>query len=209
FIKKAGTIILASSVLIWFLASFGTTDGAFGMVEDINTSILAVIGGFVAPLFSPLGFGNWQSTVATLMGLVAKEEVVGVFGVLYGVAGDALELVEEGAFGSLSAIAMHFTALSAYSFLVFNLLCAPCFAAIGAIRREMNSARWTWFAVGYQCTFAYAIALIVYQLGSLFTGNGFGMGTVVALALIALLIYLLARPNRALPQTARRIGMAA
>lgn len=209
FIKKAGTIILASSVLIWFLSSFGSTEGGFGMVEDIDTSILAVIGGAVAPLFAPLGFGNWQSTVATVMGLVAKEEVVGVFGVLYGVAGDALELVEEGAFGSLGAIAMHFTALSAYSFLIFNLLCAPCFAAMGAIRREMNSAKWTGFAIGYQCVFAYAIALIAYQLGSLFAGNGFGLGTIVALALVALLIYLLARPNRALPQAARRVGMAA
>ena len=119
----------------------------------MDTSLLAVVGGFLAPIFSPLGFGNWQSSVATIMGLVAKEEVVGVFGVLYGVAGDAMELVEAGAFGELGAIAMHFTALSAYSFMVFNLLCAPCFAAIGAIKREMNSAKWTWFAIGYQCGF--------------------------------------------------------
>lgn len=137
------------------------------MVEDMDASILAAIGSFVAPIFAPLGFGNWQSTVATVLGLVAKEEVVGVFGVLYGVAGDALELVEEGAFNELGPIAQHFTALSAYSFLIFNLLCAPCFAAIGAIKREMNNPKWTWFAIGYQTVFAYTIALIVYQLGLL------------------------------------------
>ena len=158
FIKRAGTVILASSILIWFLSSFGSVDGAFTMVEDMDHSILAAMGNTVAWIFTPLGFGNWQSTVATIMGLVAKEEVVAVFGVLYGVAGDAMELVEAGAFQELGPIAAHFTGLSAFSFLIFNLLCAPCFAAIGAIKREMNSPKWTWFAIGYQCGLAYTVA---------------------------------------------------
>ena len=194
FIKRAGTVILAASVVIWFLSGFGMVDGAFTMVEDMNNSILAAIGNGFAWIFTPLGFGNWQSAVATVMGLVAKEEVVGVFGVLYGVAGDAMALVEEGAFMALSPIAMHFTALSGFSFLLFNLLCAPCFAAIGAIRREMNSAKWTWFAILYQCGFAYAVSLIVYQLGLLLAGGGFGIGTIAALLILALLVYLLFRP---------------
>ena len=193
FIKKAGTVILLASIFVWFTKSFGFVDGSFGMVEDMAASILAAIGSFVAPIFAPLGFGNWQSTVATVLGLVAKEEVVGVFGVLYGVAGDALELVEEGAFNELGPIAQHFTALSAYSFLIFNLLCAPCFAAIGAIKREMNNPKWTWFAIGYQTVFAYTIALIVYQLGLLFTGGSFGIGTIAALVLLAAYIWLLVR----------------
>ena len=193
FIKKAGTVILLASIFVWFTKSFGFVDGSFGMVEDMDASILAAIGSFVAPIFAPLGFGNWQSTVATVLGLVAKEEVVGVFGVLYGVAGDALELVEEGAFNELGPIAQHFTALSAYSFLIFNLLCAPCFAAIGAIKREMNNPTWTWFAIGYQTAFAYTIALIVYQLGLLFTGGSFGIGTIAALVLLAAYIWLLVR----------------
>ena len=193
FIKKAGTVILLASIFVWFTKSFGFVDGSFGMVEDMDASILAAIGSFVAPIFAPLGFGNWQSTVATVLGLVAKEEVVGVFGVLYGVAGDALELVEEGAFNELGPIAQHFTALSAYSFLIFNLLCAPCFAAIGAIKREMNNPKWTWFAIGYQTVFAYTIALIVYQLGLLFTGGSFGIGTIAALVLLAAYIWLLVR----------------
>ena len=197
FIRRAGTIILASSVLIWFLKSFGVSGGALGMVDNMDESLLAAIGNAVAWVFSPLGFGNWQSTVATVMGLVAKEEVVSVFGVLYGVAGDAMELVESGAFEGLSPIAAHFTGLSAFSFLIFNLLCAPCFAAIGAIRREMNSASWTWFAIGYQCAFAYAMSLIVYQLGLWFTTGAFGAATVAALAALALLLYLLLRPHRA------------
>ena len=197
FIKRAGTVILASSVLIWFLKSFGVSGGALGMVDNMDESLLAAIGNAVAWVFSPLGFGNWQSTVATVMGLVAKEEVVSVFGVLYGVAGDAMEMVESGAFEGLSPIAAHFTGLSALSFLVFNLLCAPCFAAIGAIRREMNSASWTWFAIGYQCAFAYAMSLIVYQLGLWFTTGAFGAATVAALAALALLLYLLLRPHRA------------
>ena len=193
FIKKAGTIILLASVVVWFLQAFGFTEEGFQMVEDMDQSILAAIGGAIAPLFAPLGFGNWQSTVATLLGLVAKEEVVGVFGVLYGVAGDALALVEEADFGALSAIAAHFTSLSAYSFLVFNLLCAPCFAAIGAIKREMNNAKWTWFAIGYQTVFAYAVALVVYQFGALATGAGLGLGTIAALAVTAGFIYLIFR----------------
>ena len=193
FIKKAGTVILLASIFVWFTKRFGFVDGSFGMVEDMDASILAAIGSFVAPIFAPLGFGNWQSTVATVLGLVAKEEVVGVFGVLYGVAGDALELVEEGAFNELGPIAQHFTALSAYSFLIFNLLCAPCFAAIGAIKREMNNPKWTWFAIGYQTVFAYTIALIVYQLGLLFTGGSFGIGTIAALVLLAAYIWLLVR----------------
>ena len=197
FIKRAGTVILASSVLIWFLKSFGVSGGALGMVDNMDESLLAAIGNAVAWVFSPLGFGTWQSTVATVMGLVAKEEVVNVFGVLYGVAGDAMELVESGAFEGLSPIAAHFTGLSAFSFLVFNLLCAPCFAAIGAIRREMNSVSWTWFAIGYQCAFAYAMSLIVYQLGLWFTTGAFGAATVAALAALALLLYLLLRPHRA------------
>ena len=168
--------------------SCGAVAGAAG--------ILAAIGGFVAPLFAPLGFGTWQSTVATVMGLVAKEEVVGVFGVLYGVVGDAMELVDSGAFDQLGAIASHFTALSAYSFLIFNLLCAPCFAAIGAIKREMANAKWTLFAVGYQCVFAYAISLCVYQLGLLFGSGIFTFGTVAALLVVAGLLFLLFRPYR-------------
>lgn len=195
FIKRAGTVILLASVVIWFASNFGFIDGAFGMVEDMDKSILAAVGSFISPIFKPLGFGNWQASVATIMGLVAKEEVVGVFGVLYGVAGDALELVETGSFSGLSAIAAHFTALSAFSFLIFNLLCAPCFAAMGAIKREMNSSKWTWFAIGYLCAFAYTISLIVYQIGALVTGGGFTMGTVVAIVLLIGLIYLLVRKN--------------
>ena len=204
FIKRAGTIILAASVLIWFTSSFGF-EGGFHMVEDMNDSMLAVMGGAIAPIFTPLGFGNWQSSVATIMGLVAKEEVVGVFGVLYGVAGDALAMVEEGALEGLSAIAIHFTALSAFSFLIFNLLCAPCFAAMGAIKREMNSAKWTAFAIGYLCVFAYIIALITYQFGMLFLGNGFTVLTAVAVLLLALLVWLLLRRNPYEHQASRRI----
>ena len=158
------------------------------MVEDTELSVLAAFGSFIAPIFAPLGFGNWQSTVATVMGLVAKEEVVGVFRVLFGVSGHALAKVEEGSFGGLAPIAAHFTALSAYSFLIFNLLCAPCFASSGAIKREMNNARGTWFAIGYQTLFAYTASLIVYQLGLFFSGQGFGIGTVVAFLLVAMYI---------------------
>ncbi len=191
FIKKAGTVILLASVLIWFLSGFGFTDGSFGMVEDMDTSILATIGNAVAPIFSPLGFGGWQAAVASIMGFVAKEEVVGVFGVLFGV-----ELMDGGAVGgNLAGMAEHFTAISAYAFLVFNLLCAPCFAAMGAIRREMNSGKWTAFAIGYQMVFAYVIAMLVNQFGMLFTGNGFGVGTAAAVIALALLVYMVVRPG--------------
>jgi ferrous iron transport protein B len=190
FIKRAGTVILLASIAIWFLSGFGFVNGAFGMVEDMDKSILAVIGGLIAPIFTPLGFGQWQHAVATLMGLLAKEEVVGVFGVLFGVAGDAAELA---AGAGLAPIAAHFTTLSGFSFLIFNLLCAPCFAAMGAIRREMNSAKWTFATIGYLCAFAYVISLIVFQLGTLFSGGGFSAWTVVAFALVAALCYLLLR----------------
>lgn len=196
FVKRAGTVILAASVLIWFLSNFGLANGSFGLVEDMDLSILAVLGGLIAPIFAPLGFGNWQSAVATIMGLVAKEEVVGVFGVLYGVSGDALVLVEEGAVAGLSPIATHFTALSGFSFLLFNLLCAPCFAAIGAIKREMNDAKWTWYAIGYLCIFAYSVSIIVYQLGMFFGGNGFNLGTAAAILVLAFMLYMIFRRNK-------------
>ncbi len=192
FIKRAGTVILASSVILWFLQGFGFTDGAFGMVEDNNSSLLAVLGGAVSFLFAPLGFGNWQATVATVTGLIAKENVVSTFGVLLGFA----EVAEDGAeiWGN---IALAFTPLSAYSFMIFNLLCAPCFAAMGAIKREMNNGRWTAAAIGYMCGFAYGTALIVYQLGGLITGEvPFGVGTVAALLVLAGFLYLLVRKNR-------------
>ena len=180
FIRRAGTIILASSVVLWFLQAFGFQDGVFQMVEDNNTSLLAAIGSFIAPIFAPLGFGNWKDAVATFTGLIAKENVVGTFGVLYGFA----EVAEDGA-EIWATLAAGFTGLTAYSFMLFNLLCAPCFAAMGAIRREMNSAKWTWAAIGYMTVFAYAVSLIVYQLGSLFTGGSFNIGTVAALLVLA------------------------
>lgn len=194
FIKRAGTLILLASIVIWFLSSFGISDGSLCMVEDMDASVLAAVGRFIAPVFAPLGFGAWQPTVATIMGLVAKEEVVSVFGVLFGVAGDALEMVDAGAFQGLTAIARHFTSLSAFSFLLFNLLCFPCFAAIGAIKREMNSAKWTWFAVGYMSVFAYTVSLVVYQIGLLFLGAGFTFASAVAIALGMLILYFLFRP---------------
>ncbi len=196
FIKKAGSIILPSSIAIWLLSSFGIVGGALTMTEEMDASLLANIGSVFAFLFAPLGFGTWQSSVATVMGLVAKEEVVGVFGALYGVAGDALGLVEAGAFGELGAIAAHFTGLSAYSFLLFNLLCAPCFAAIGAIKREMNSAKWTWATIGYQTGLAYGASLVVYQLGQFFSGARFTVFTAIAFALLAFFLYLLLRPAK-------------
>ena len=184
FIKRAGTIILASSIILWFLQGFGFVDGAFGLVEDNNHSLLAAVGSAIAFLFAPLGFGSWQAAVATITGLIAKEEVVSTFGVLYP--------------GNLSAqIAMAYTALSAYSFMIFNLLCAPCFAAMGAIKREMNNTKWTLAAIGYMCGFAYVASLIIYQLGGLILGEvAFGAGTVAAVLCLAGLIYLLARRNR-------------
>ncbi len=193
FIQRAGTVILLASIVIWFLSAFGFGPTGFGMVEDMNHSILATLGNIIAPIFAPLGFGNWQAAVATIMGLLAKEEVVGVFGVLFGIGGDALTLVEEGSFEGLSAFAVHFTALSAYSFLVFNLLCAPCFAAMGAIKREMNSAKWTGIAIGYMCGFAYIASLIVYQFGLLFSTGLFTVWTAIAVVLAVTLLYLLVR----------------
>lgn len=196
FIKRAGTVILAASVGIWFFSSFGIENGAFGLVEDMDNSILAALGGLMVPVFAPLGFGYWQAAVATIMGLLAKEEVVGVFGVLYGISGDALSLIEEGAVESLSPIASHFTALSGFSFLLFNLLCAPCFAAIGAIKREMNNPKWTWYAIGYLCAFAYSVSIIVYQLGMFVEGNGFTLGTAAALAVLVIMVYMIFRRNK-------------
>ena len=247
FIKRAGTVILLSSIFIWLTSSYGwapvvegtPVDGAaeetvladadaetdetaenaaitsyvFGAVENSDESILGHIGSKVAPVFRPLGFGNWQSTVATVMGLVAKEEVVSTFGVLYGVTDEAGEdaamgIVEDGGMSAdemaeaLSPIAQSFDEssnghgqLAAFSFLLFNLLCAPCFAAMGAIKREMNNAKWTLFAIGYQCVLAYGVSLVVYQLGLLFSGAGFGVATAVAILLVALLAYLVLRKN--------------
>lgn len=191
FIKKAGTIILLSTMVIWFTSNFGIVDGKFVMVEDLSQGFLSVIGSFIAPIFAPLGFGNWQASVATITGLVAKENVVGTFGVLYGFA----EVAEDGAeiWGTLAA---SFTVVSAYSFLVFNLICAPCFAAIGAIKREMNSAKWTWFAIGYQTLFAYALSLCVFQIGNLIIEGTFGIGTVVAFAVIAFFLFALFKPHK-------------
>jgi ferrous iron transport protein B len=191
FIRKAGTIILLSTIFVWFTSNFGIVDGRFGMVEDLSDGFLSVLGGAIAPIFTPLGWGNWQAAVAAITGLVAKENVVGTFGVLYGFA----EVAEDGSeiWGTLAS---SFTVLAAYSFLVFNLLCAPCFAAIGAIKREMNNAKWTWFAIGYQTIFAYTVSLCIYQIGSLVTGKGFGIGTAVALALVCVFVYLLFRRNK-------------
>ena len=187
FIKKAGTIILLSTIVIWFLTYFGFVDGAFTMLSEdqIEYSILAAIGNAVAWIFAPLGWGNWQAAVASVTGLVAKENIVGTLGILYGGNGAVY-----------TNIAAAFTAISGYSFLVFNLLCAPCFAAMGAIKREMNSPKWTAFAIGYQCVFAYAIALVVYQLGSLFTGAGNVLGALVAFLIVAFLLFMLFRPYK-------------
>ena len=190
FIKRAGTVILASTIVLWFLQGFGFTDGQFGMVEDNNTSLLASIGGAVSFIFAPLGFGDWRSTVATVTGLIAKENVVATFAVLFGFAGEVSENGDE----IWGQIAGHFTALTAYSFMIFNLLCAPCFAAMGAIKREMNNWKWTLGAIGYMCGFAYVISLIVYQIGGLLMGEvSFGIGTIAAVLCLAGLIYLLFR----------------
>ena len=192
FIKKAGTVILLSAILLWFLQGFGVENGAFGMVEDLNNSILAVIGNGIAWLFAPLGWGNWQSAVATITGLIAKENVVGTFGVLFG----GFDEVAENGWQIWANMRESFTPLSAYSFLIFNLLCAPCFAAMGAIKREMNSAKWTLFAIGYQCVFAYAVSLVVYQLGMLFMGQGNVIGSIAAFLIVALILFLLLRPYK-------------
>ena len=186
FIKKAGTIILLSTIFVWFTTYFGVVDGAFQMLSEdqIDHSILAAIGNLIAWIFTPLGWGNWQAAVASITGLVAKENIVGTLGILYG-GGDA---------SVYANLAQAFTGLAGYSFLVFNLLCAPCFAAIGAIKREMNNAKWTWAAIGYQCGFAYVISLMIYNIGLLFQGT-FSFWTVVAIALLACMIYLLVRKN--------------
>ncbi len=200
FIKKAGTVILLSAIVLWFLKGFGFTDSGFGMVEDLNDSILSAIGGTVAWIFSPLGWGDWKAAVATVTGLIAKENVVGTFGVLYGVG----EVAEDGAeiWGSMQ---QNFNALSGFSFLIFNLLCAPCFAAIGAIKREMNSAKWTWFAIGYQCGFAYAVSLIVYQIGSAIQGNLQPVGLAAAVILLAFFGFMLFRPYRESNKLTQRV----
>ena len=193
FIKKAGTIILMSTIVLWFLMNFGWVDGSFGMLEaeQLNDSILASIGSVIAPLFAPLGWGDWKMAVAAVSGLIAKENVVGTFGSLFGfgeVAEDGAEIWGQLA-GSLSTVA-------AYSFLVFNLLCAPCFAAMGAIKREMNNTKWFFTAIGYQTLLAYVVSLCIYQIGNLFIGGGFGIGTVVAVLLIIGFVYLLVRPYK-------------
>ena len=184
FIKKAGTIILLSTIVIWFTTYFGFVDGAFQMLSEdqIDSSILATIGKAISWIFIPQGFGNWQATVASVTGLVAKENIVGTMGILYG--------GQEGV-SVYAAMAASFTA-----FLAFNLLCAPCFAAMGAIKREMNNTKWFWIAIGYQCGFAYLVALVINQIGRLFTGAGFGIGTVVAIVIIIAFIYLLFRPYK-------------
>ena len=202
FIKRAGTVIVAASVIIWILNSLSFEGGFHYITEEAGgASILEIIGGAIAVLFAPLGFGNWQSAVATVLGLVAKEEVVGVFGSLSSMADAdlAFELVEAGESAGLAVIGQEFfggSGLAAFSFMIFNLLCAPCFAAMGAIKREMNNAKWTAGAIAYMCGFAYAISLIVYQLGMLFTGNGFNIWTVAAIAILAVLVYLLFRKNK-------------
>ena len=188
FIKKAGTIILLSTIFVWFTTYFGWAEDGFRMLsdEEINYSILAKIGGAIAWIFAPLGWGNWQAVVASITGLVAKENIVGTLGILYG-GGDGTVYQN---------LATAFNGITGYSFLVFNLLCAPCFAAIGAIKREMNSQKWTWFAIGYQCGFAYAIALMVNQFGALFTGNGNVLGVIVGVVLLAFIVYMLAKPYK-------------
>ena len=187
FIKKAGTIILLSTIFVWFTTYFGFVDGHFGMLSEdqIDASILAMIGNAIAWIFKPLGWGNWQATVASITGLVAKENIVGTMGILYGGEGTV--------YGNL---AQHFTGITAYSFLVFNLLCAPCFAAIGAMKREMNNAKWTWFAIGYQCGLAYAVSLCINQIGGLFTGDVNIIGVIAAVAVIAFIVYMLFKPYK-------------
>jgi len=191
FMKKAGTIILLSTILVWFATYFGWVDGQFRMLEDLEMdhSILAGIGNLFAWIFLPLGWGDWRAAVAAITGLVAKENVVGTFGILYGFA----EVSEEGEeiWGTLAGT---YTTAAAYSFLVFNLLCAPCFAAIGAIKREMNNAKWTWFAIGYQCLLAYCVSLCVYQIGTFLTTGAFGIGLIAALVIVAGFVWLLVRP---------------
>ena len=195
FIKKAGTIITLSTILLWFLMNFGWLDGHFGMLDmetQLNDSILAKIGGVIALIFKPLGWGNWKMAVAAVTGLIAKENVVSTFGMLFGFGSEIAEDGQE-VWGTL---AHSMSAIAAYSFLVFNLLCAPCFAAMGAIKREMNNTKWFFFAIGYQCGLAYLVSLCIFQIGSLFTGATFGFGAIVAVAIIIAFIYLLFRPYK-------------
>ena len=193
FIKRAGTVILASTIVLWFLQGFGFEDGVFGMVEDQDNSILAAVASAIAWIFAPQGFGNWRATVASISGLIAKENVVGTLGVLYHFGGELSENGDE----IWGEIANDYTAISAYSFMIFNLLCAPCFAAMGAIKREMNNGKWTAIAIGYMCLLAYCASLVVYQIGGLITGEvGFNILTIVAVAIIVFTIYLLVRPNK-------------
>ena len=199
FIKKAGTIILLSTIFVWFTSRFGWLDGQFCMLEEdqISASILAKIGNAICWIFAPLGWGNWQATVASITGLVAKENIVGTLGVLYsGGAGTVYD-----------AIAAAFNGITGYSFLVFNLLCAPCFAAIGAIKREMNSPKWTWFAIAYQCGFAYAVALMINQFGGLFTGNANIIGVIAAVIVLAAIIYMLVRPYKEATKLTTKVEM--
>ena len=198
FMKKAGTIILLSTIFVWFTTYFGFVDGTFRMLaeEEIDSSILAAIGGVIAWIFKPLGWGNWQAAVASITGLVAKENIVGTMGILYG-----------GGNGTVyQNLGLAFTGITGYSFLVFNLLCAPCFAAIGAIRREMNNARWTWFAIGYQCCFAYAIALMINQFGSAFSGRLNVIGLIFALAVLVLIVYMLFKPYKEATTRSGKVG---
>ena len=193
FIKRAGTVILLSSIIIWFLQAFGVENGAFGMVEDNNNSLLAAVGSAIAFVFIPLGFGTWQATVGVVGGLVAKENLVAIMAVCYGIAGEVSENGEE-MWGILQS---SYAPIAGYSFMVFNLLCAPCFAAMGAIKREMNSPKWTLAAIGYMCGFAYCVSMMIYQIGGLITGDvSFGVWTVVAFVVLAAMIYLLVRKNR-------------
>ena len=200
FIKKAGTIILLSTILVWFTSFFGWAEDGFRMLseDELDMSILAKIGGAICWIFKPIGFGNWQATVASITGLVAKENIVGTMGILYG----AGELTAH------QALAAAFTRLAGYSFLVFNLLCAPCFAAIGAIKREMNNAKWTWFAIAYQCGFAYAVSLMIYQIGGLFTGSVNIIGLIAALAVLGFMIYMLFRPYKEATKLTTRVSVS-
>ena len=193
FIKRAGTVILASTIVLWFLQGFGFEDGVFGMVEDQDNSILAAVASAIAWIFAPQGFGSWRATVASISGLIAKENVVGTLGVLYHFGGELSENGDE----IWGEVANDYTAISAYSFMIFNLLCAPCFAAMGAIKREMNNGKWTAIAIGYMCLLAYCASLVVYQIGGLITGEvGFNIFTIVAVAIIVFTIYMLVRPNK-------------
>ena len=199
FIKKAGSIILLSTIVIWFLSRFGWSDGAFGMLEsdEIGNSILASVGNAIAWIFIPLGFGNWQAAVASITGLVAKENIVGTMGVLYGGEGSAW-----------SALAAAFTTASGMSFLIFNLLCAPCFAAIGAIKREMNNAKWTWFAIGYECGFAYVVSFVVYHLMSMAAGNGNVIGIILSFVVLAVFVWLLFRPYKEATTLKKKVAIS-